>query len=103
MDPDHAPHHPRFHPLRISARLGPPDAWAPHTVGGSTQGYAHNAQTVAEDIYGGQVGGRPGASEGYVYRGAGILQLTGRAAFAAEETALKLPLPEHHGKSVSKY
>ena len=40
--------------------------------------YAHNPKALAIKVYGGRMGNRPGTDDGWVMRGEGLLQATGR-------------------------
>ncbi len=44
--------------------------------------YAHNPEKLALHVYGDRMGNRPGTDDAWVYRGRGLIQLTGRKAYA---------------------
>ena len=54
--------------------------------------FAHNPRELAEHVYGGRGGNRPGASDGWVYRGRGFIQVTFRGWYQklSEVTGLDL-------------
>jgi putative chitinase len=66
----------RFHPL------GPLNPAA----------YAHNPRKLANLVYGKRMGNL-GADDGYLYRGRGLLQLTGKDSYARATRAVRASLP----------
>ncbi|WP_426409474.1 DUF2272 domain-containing protein [Bradyrhizobium ganzhouense] len=53
--------------------------------------YAHNEEKLGNYVYGGRLGNvNPG--DGFLYRGRGLLQITGRGAYAKYGTAIGIPL-----------
>jgi putative chitinase len=53
--------------------------------------YLRNPQKLANFVYGGRLG-NTGADDGWLYRGSGCKQTTGKTNFAAVEKATKLPV-----------
>ena len=54
--------------------------------------YANNPRKLADKVYNGRMGNRPGSDDGYDFRGRGAPQTTGREGYAklAEKTGLDL-------------
>lgn len=54
--------------------------------------YAHNPAALADDVYGGRYGNRPGTDDGWRYRGRGLIQITFASWYAklGRETGLDL-------------
>ena len=66
----------------------------------STQGYARNPEALAEKVYGGRMGNTaPG--DGWLYRGRGGFQLTGKSMYQAAEDGLGMSLTGPDAKRVA--
>jgi putative chitinase len=62
---------------------------------GRRLGQEADQRAIAERAYGGRMGNGPeGAGDGFRYRGRGLIQITGRDAYAKAGVALNLPLYE---------
>lgn len=57
--------------------------------------YLRNPEMLARVVYNGRNGNRSGTSDGYVYRGRGIIQLTGRGTYEHIGKIAGLALVEH--------
>lgn len=57
--------------------------------------FAHNPQKIANEVYNGRMGNRLGTSDGWLYRGRGPAQTTGREAYGKLGELLNLDLLNH--------
>lgn len=76
-----------------AARIG--QVFPKYFRGVSTAAYAHNPRALGNRVYGGRMGNRPGTSDGYDYRGRGIIQITGRDGYAEVAKISGLDLVDH--------
>lgn len=80
----------QFENLNYSAeRL--PKVWPSRFMPGGAldpAGFAHNAEKLANEVYGGRMG-NVAAGDGFLYRGRGLLQLTGRDSYAEATSILR--------------
>jgi putative chitinase len=85
----------QYENLNYSAQRLPvvwPSRFLPHGPLDPAQ-YAHNPQKLANAVYGGRMG-NDGPDDGYLYRGRGLLQLTGKLNYATVTANLRSKLPE---------
>lgn len=59
---------------------------------GDAEPYVHNPKKLGSMVYNGRLGNKDGTSDGYDYRGRGLLQLTGRENYRAVGLLTGLPL-----------
>ena len=70
--------------------------WPSHFSAAIAQRYAHNPEAIGEIAYGGRMGNAPPpAPDGYVYRGRGLSQCTGKEGYAKLGKKLGLDLVGH--------
>jgi putative chitinase len=56
--------------------------WPTRFTPATAQEFVGNPRKLASKVYNGRMGNRSGTEDGYTFRGRGLLQLTGRAAYA---------------------
>ncbi len=56
--------------------------------------FAGKPRELANAVYGGRMGNRPGTDDGWLFRGCGLIQTTGRESFEKIGRELNLPLGE---------
>lgn len=59
---------------------------------GSAEPFARNPRALANKVYNGRMGNRPGSDDGYDFRGSGPLQHTGRDEFGRVQRRTHLPV-----------
>jgi putative chitinase len=58
----------------------------------SAQPYVRNPRGLANKVYNGRMGNRPGSDDGWTYRGHGLVHITGRSNFGKASSALGIDL-----------
>lgn len=61
----------------------------------SAKPFVRNPKGLANKVYNGRMGNRPGSDDGYSFRGRGLPHLTGRANYAKASAALGIDLVTH--------
>lgn len=61
----------------------------------SAEPFARNPKKLAIKVYNGRMGNRIGTEDGWLYRGRGILQITGRETFKRAGEAIDMPLLDY--------
>lgn len=70
--------------------------WPSHFTPVEAQAYAHQPERIANRAYASRMGnGDEASGDGWRYRGRGLIQITGRAAYAQAAADTGLPLLEH--------
>jgi len=61
----------------------------------SAEPFARNPKKLANKVYNGRMGNRIGTDDGWVFRGRGILQITGRDNYKSAGQAIDMPLLDY--------
>lgn len=83
------------HAARIAA------VWPSRFSVESAQEYVHDEHKLANRVYNGRMGNRSGTDDGFNYRGRGLLQITGREAYAKATDALGVDFINEPDKAIS--
>lgn len=66
--------------------------WPTHFTAAQALQMQHKPQLIANQAYNGRMGNRSGSNDGYLYRGRGMMQTTGRDAYELLGKKMGLPL-----------